>query len=272
VLNDIDTGLANNDVARRIFTRADLTRARATFEHPIALGSALAMTLPLALHLATSARSGSRRLASLAGVALIVAAIVVTLSRGAYIAALLGLLALFACSGATALRVRIASLVAAGTTLALLFGGELLARISATFTVDASINDRLVDYPRVWAIFVERPILGRGLGSLNPLSFDYVDNYFLKTVGELGALGTIALVGLFALVLVTLGRHALQLPVGTARNLAAAFFAAAVVFAFQTATFDSFSFSKPSGLFWIVTAAGMSAVVEAKAPPLGEKQ
>lgn len=261
-LNNISTGLASDAVVRQMFTRADVTRARATFEHPISLGTSLSMTIPLALAFATYARSSLGRILTLGATGFMVLALVLTLSRGAYIATLLALVTLVAASGSTSLRARLAFFAAAVGAIALVFGERVLVQISSTFTVDASINSRFVDYAPVWRVFVQDPLFGRGLGALNPLSFTYIDNYFLKTLGEMGVLGTAALVALFAIILVKLVGNVVGRAPGRERGLAAALLAAAVAFTFQTATFDSFSFSKPSTIFWMLVAVGMSMVVE----------
>jgi hypothetical protein len=262
VLNSFDTSFGRSEVVRSMFTRADLTRARATFEHPISLGTALAMTLPLGLFLTGFAGNRGRRIVAMVCVALVAACLVATLSRGAYVAGALGLLVLFAFSGGSAVRARVAVIASAAVVLGLTFGGSLLGRISQTFTLDASIGTRIADYPYVWAVFLEHPFIGKGLGTLNPLSFRYIDNYFLKTIGEMGAIGALTLAALFVWILAVLTMALRRLEPGEGPGLRAAVLAALIVFMVQTATFDSFSFSKPSSLFWVLVAVGMSIAVD----------
>lgn len=262
-VNAIDTGLAKDDVARRVFTRADLTRARSMFEHPISLGTALAMTLPLALHITTFARPRAGRLVGWVALVLMLACLVATVSRGPYLAAILALATVYLAGGAKKVRARMVIGLTGFATVVVLFGWPLVERVFSTFAIDASVQSRLVDYPRVLRIFAAHPLLGQGLGSLNPSSFAYVDNYFLKTLAELGLVGVATLVGLLVSVMIALSLALRRLSAGPERSLAAAALGAAAAFILQTATFDSFSFSKSSGVFWLIVAIGMSVCADA---------
>ena len=261
-VNDLNTGLAKEDVVRRIFVRADLTRARSLYEHPISFGTALAMALPLALHLTSYARSERGRLISYAALAVMTVGLVASVSRGPYIAAILALACVFLFGRTGRVRVKLVVTLTVAGIVAVTFAWPLFQRLLATFQIDASVNSRLVDYPLVMQIFRAHPIVGQGLGTLNPLSFQYVDNYFLKTLGELGAVGVAAMLILLVSILVRLFLAGRRAPTGEERSLGVALFAAAVAFTFQTATFDSFSFSKSGGLYWALVAIGMSLAVE----------
>jgi hypothetical protein len=266
-INSIDTGLAKDDVARRVFTRAELTRARSTFEHPISLGTALAMTLPLALHLTSFARRRAGRALGWGAFAVMLGCLVATVSRGPYVAAIIALALVFLAGGAKKARARLVLGLSVFAAAVVLFGWSLLERVFTTFAVDASVESRLVDYPRVLRIFKEQPLFGQGLGSLNPSSFAYVDNYFLKTLGELGLVGVVTLATLLVAVIVVLALGVKRLPPGADRSLTAAVLAAAVAFTLQTATFDSLSFSKSSGLYWVLVGLGMSACAQGGLSP-----
>lgn len=66
-------------------------RARSTFPHPIHLGGALAMTIPFAIYLATTARTASRKWLFNGTLFLMFLALYKTSSRGPWIAAAFGL-------------------------------------------------------------------------------------------------------------------------------------------------------------------------------------
>jgi putative inorganic carbon (hco3(-)) transporter len=265
VVNNLQTGLAKEDVVRRVFTRADLNRARSTFEHPISLGTTLAMVLPMGFALAWTAKRRSRQLLGYAAVTVLTGGLIVTVARGPYVAAALGLACLFVFARSSRSRISLAVAVAVGAIVVLVWGGPLFAKISSTFVVDSSVQSRLIDYPRVEAIISAHPYLGLGLGGLNPHSYFYLDNYFLATIGEGGVLGLAAFLLLFGAILVQLLRGCLRRSVDDPeRAIAAAIIGAAFIFTLQTATFDSLAFSKPSGVFFILVAMGMSQFAETR--------
>jgi len=270
ILNSINTGLAKEDVVRRIFTRADLTRARSTFEHPISLGTVLAMMLPLALHFTGFARTSGRRTLAWVSLGLMAVALLSTVSRGPYVAAILAMscVFLFGRSGRTRAKLVVAVSVLSIMAVTLLW--PVLVRVFSTFRIDASVNSRLVDYPLIFNIFREHWLIGQGLGTLNPTSFQYVDNYFLKTLGEMGVLGVLALLLMVGFVLLRAFSSGHRQQDAESRSLAVALFASTVAFSFQTATFDSFSFSKSAGVFWVVVALAMSLAVDTTGPAAPE--
>lgn len=270
-LNSLNTGAGKQQLVRYVFSRADLTRARATFEHPIALGTGLAMILPLAFHLAGCAQTAMRRALAYGAAASIGMGVLACGSRGPFVAVVLGTLTFFAMERRQGVRLKLAAGVVAMAVLAVVFAGPILTRLSSTFVIDMSITTRLVDYPAIWRIVSGHPLFGIGLGGLNAQSYGYVDNYYLTTLGESGIIGILLLVLLLGRILYvlwksarfsSLGPIADERSPGETRSLVAALIAATIVFLFQTGTFDSFTFSKPSGLFWIITGIGMAVWVD----------
>ena len=111
-----------------------------TFDSPTTLANTLAMLLPLALALALLARRPGARLAAGLAAALMTACIIVTFSRGIWVATAVSLLAMGLLSGFRQ-RNRRVLLIAAGALalIGLAWGAVIVSRSSQTATADRGI-------------------------------------------------------------------------------------------------------------------------------------
>ena len=181
-----------------------------------ALGTALLIGTILSLGLVLERRGGPRYLAAV-GVFILLAGLVLTYTRGAWLGALVGAVLLLGLAGVRKLVAGIAAaalLVAVGLALV---GSERAALISRAASIpDLSANqDRLLLIRTSLAIFAAYPVSGTGLNTFslvypafrlpndrNPLPLPFAHNIFVNMAAEGGILGfatflAIVLVGVY---------------------------------------------------------------------------
>lgn len=248
--------------------RGDRPRAYASAQHAIALGAALVMVMPLAVYLYRRTGSfawmvaaailtlGAMATGSRTAIVMLAATLVVflALKRQATIRLLPLLLPLF-------LVVQVAMPGSLGTFRAIFFPDKGLV---AEEHGDAgqSGSGRLADLGPSLEEWGQTPLFGQGFGTRLTSADDphvnafILDNQWLGSLLELGALGFVALVWLLVRAIRRLGRHA--------RNndephgwLLAALCAAITAYAIGMLTYDAFSFMQVTFLLFIML--GMSA-------------
>ena len=253
--------------------RADHLRARATFPHPIVLGTFLAMALQLTLSLMLTAR-GSRRI--LAGVGLLVVAcgLAVTLSRAPWLAAIVALAALASLSGVwrrwkiiLALAVALLALVASPL-------GVPMRDAAASLVRPKSEQDRFVVQMRIDAT---KRIGGSGVrnlvgSSLDPAARpafpaviegreidlgDSIDNTYVRELSQTGLLGLLALTALLLAAVIETTKGARSEDAET-RFLASGLVATQVVVLVVGLTVGTIAFSQVGTAFWLVAGAGIA--------------
>jgi hypothetical protein len=176
-----------------IFSRAGFRRVAGTARHPIEFGVALAATLPLALHLASYARTLLGRNLSRLATFLIVGAIPLALSRSAVLAtALVALLLLptftpqrrWAVLSTTTVFLLVLPLFVPGV-----FGtiGELLTGQEGTGSLETRGNATEIGLNLIG----DKPWFGHGF-SVSGISPIIIDNQYLVTGLELGLVGLVA--------------------------------------------------------------------------------
>jgi O-antigen ligase len=215
------------------------------------------MVFPIALSLALTdtARSNLRRWAP---VALMAPAIMLSISRSAFLGVAVGILALFPSLPRKA-RVRLGAAALGLVVVMYIAVPGMLGTVRNLFesiSADSSTTSRTDSYGLV-GIFVERsPWFGRGFGTFLP-EYRILDNQYLGILIELGLVGLAAFgaVMVTAIVVSVRGRRASTelLP----RQLGAALAAAMLSGTVMTGFFDSFSFPMAAGtLFLIAGLAG----------------
>jgi polysaccharide biosynthesis protein PslJ len=251
--------------------RGDRPRAYASAQHSIALGAALVMIMPLAVYLfrrtgrsgwmaaAAVLTLGAMATGSRTAIVMLAATLVVFLvvKRTATVRLLPLLLPLF-------LVIQIAMPGSLGTFKAVLFPKEgLVAEEQAG--MGESGSGRLADLGPGLEEWGRTPLFGQGFGTRLPSNSDgrvnalILDNQWLGSLLELGALGFIALVWLFARASRRLGRRAREddEPHGW---LLAALCASITAFAVGMFTFDAFSFTQVTFLAFIALGMGAAAL------------
>jgi O-antigen ligase len=228
--------------------RSDFRRVASTAAHPIEFGVVLSMTLPLALHRALH----TRRPAAWATVALIAAAIPMSISRAGTLALAIAFVTMWA-SWPGRLRVRAAvTALAFGVVMRVLVPG-LLGTIRSLFENllgDESVKGRTADYARVGEFITEAPLFGRGFGTFIPTRYFYLDNQYLGLLIDVGIVGTVAFVALLV-VGVSVARGARRGADPETRSLGQALAAGILAAMVTAATFDLFAFSMVSSLLFL---------------------
>ena len=253
--------------------RADHLRARATFPHPIVLGTFLAMALQLTLSLLLTAR-GSRRI--LAGVGLLVVAcgLAVTLSRAPWMAAIVALAVLASLSGVwrrwkviLALAVALLALVASPI-------GAPMRDAAASLVRPKSEQDRFVVQMRIDATkrigsSGVRNLVGSSLDPAARPAFpaviegrkidlgDSIDNTYVRELSQTGLLGLLALMALLLAVVIETTKGARSEDAKT-RSLASGLVATQVVVLVVGLTVGTIAFSQVGTAFWLVAGAGIA--------------
>jgi O-antigen ligase len=241
-----------------VLSRADFNRPAATATHPIEFGAVLAISLPLAIHQARFAPPG-RRFRRWTQVGLIGLALPMTLSRSAilgftvcmvvilptwpkwdrraaYVAILVGLVAIFATVHGLS-----------GTILG------LFTNISS----DSSTASRTGALSAAGPYVAQHPWFGHGFGTFLPATYFFTDDQYVNTIIETGVVGLLALLGLFGTGWLTArsARRVTVLP--EHRDLGQSLAASVAVAAVTFATFDALSFPIAAGLtFLVIGCAG----------------
>lgn len=263
-------GLAvQGDSAIYIGERSIFRRVGGTTSHPIELAVLEASVLPIALYFAmVHGLSRRARVLWWTCVPLIAAAILVAVSRSGLLVAAV-VIALMLPVWTWRQRAVVASvLVAGGAVVKLLvpgLGGTFIALFRDAVS-DPSILHRTGDYSAVWPYVIGSPVFGRGFRTFIPSTYDflragypYVDNQYLMSLIETGAIGLLALLALVGggvLVAGLSARHAQLADRRLAHALAVATVGAAVgfvsfdAFAFQEIRMCTFLFIGCAGALW----------------------
>jgi hypothetical protein len=260
-------GLTMHVQASDLMNRDGLSRVMATTAQPLELAAVLGMCLPLAIHQARFAPAG-RRGRRWAQVALIAAALPLTVSRSAIFALAVICLVLIPTWPRRARRRAWAALLAVPTVAWLAVPG-ILAGFGSVFGQlgsDQSTKSRTGALSSAAPLIAHHPWLGQGLQTFFPQTYFFVDDQYVTTLIETGVIGTAALAGLFAVGWVS-ARHARAAARAAperdlGQSLAASIAAAAVFFG----SFDVLSFSIASGLYFLVLGCAGAAWRLARSP------
>jgi polysaccharide biosynthesis protein PslJ len=251
VLVDRIPGLHENQDRVAIQDRGGFRRPAGTATHPIEFGCVVALTLPLALHLARFdlARSSFRRWLPVAAIAI---GIPVAVSRSAVLGAAVGGVVVFM---GLDQRLRPRALAAVAVFIVLVYATTpgLLGTFRNLFVnagSDSSITYRTSDYEMVGEYIRQSPVLGRGPGTYltDIYSGKILDNQYLLSAIEIGLVGLAIVIG-YLLATAFLGRgirHRTRDP--AMRDLGQALAATSLAGAVAAFTFDGFSFLMFAGL------------------------
>jgi O-antigen ligase len=258
--------------------RAGATRALASASHPIPLGVLLAMLLPLAGYLAHRDRRW------LLSVIALSAGMLATVSRTPLIMLVVILLVLGLQRPAESLRLLAVMGLAAGALLvsspsaigalrdAFFPEGGILAEQSNTATGNVEARGRLADLTPVFNDWVDEPIVGQGFGS-RPVDgredslgdgrySGVLDDQWLDLLLETGALGVLAWVALFAVLVRALRKRArIQDDIGL---LCVALLASLVAFAVAMLFIDAFGFPQLTFFAFVVIAIATNVLRHAQ--------
>jgi O-antigen ligase len=190
-----------------------LFRVAGTATHYIEFSTVMAMGVPFAVHFARFATSKRARLAAAVIAVMMTAAIPLAISRTGVIALLTAVAVMFiaAWNWRTRFNVAFIGILVVGAFTVLKPG--LIGTIKAMFTSfneDPSISGRTDDYSIVGHFYSQRPLLGRGPGTLIPDLYLILDNQYLYTLVTGGLIGLAAFVAFVAYI--TVRQHGIQRP------------------------------------------------------------
>lgn len=234
--------------------RKGVVRAYGTAGHPIEFSTLMAVTLPMAFHLARYARSRHVRSAAAMAAVLALIAIPTAVSRTGFIALLTALLIYIWCvpvrklaGGAIAgLAVTLVGYVSAPDT------ANAVWQTIVGSADDPSVQSRVNATVRASQVLREQPIFGLGAGTTIPKVFGFIDNQWLQNVIQGG------LLGLFGMILLVAGGAlgmAVALRSATGPSQRSQFYAIGSAFGGILATsftFDLFSFAQVTFVFFIM--------------------
>ncbi|MGT2463868.1 O-antigen ligase family protein [Sinomonas atrocyanea] len=232
--------------------RGGFVRAAGTASHPLEYGIVLCVTLPLAVAFAMGdrQRGAIRRWLP---VAVIGAAAVLSVSRSALIAvAVAGIVLAASWTPRQRLYAGLGGVVMMAAVYIAVPGmaGTLLGMFTGA-SQDPSIASRVNGADVAFAMAGRLPFFGRGFGTLLP-TYVYLDNQYLGIIVELGVVGLVVVLALFAtgIVLSWRGRRRTDLPLQShlGAGLAAGISSAAVAFTF----FDALSFPLSAAFMFLM--------------------
>jgi putative inorganic carbon (hco3(-)) transporter len=196
-----------------------IMRAYGSFEQPNPFGGYMGLAVPLAVSVALFGLAPGRwRQATIAAAVLTGTALVITLSRGAWVAQLVALLVVLMVSSACARRTITLGILVSLILLAALWPvlpAEMTERAASVFSSavgltsarDAVVTpenwavlERLSQWYAGWEMFLNNPLLGVGIGNYNaayddyrlvqwPVALGHAHNHYLTIAAESGLLG-----------------------------------------------------------------------------------
>lgn len=249
-----------------------LRRVQSTASHPIEYGVVMAAVFPLALHQAIFAAKSRWRWLPTCSLGL---AASLSISRSAIL--VLGIVILVMFTGwPRHWRRRALYLMPIGAVGVRLVAPGVLGTIRSlffSFSSDNSVDGRTEDYQVVWKVFIEHPLLGRGLFTFVPRYYRILDNQVLMLLLELGLIGTVAFV-----ITVVAGIGAARRCFRRAgdqehRHLGLALAASLSGVSLSFFTFDALGYAMASGFLFVLVAlsgaASRTAASDVSASPLG---
>ncbi|HJQ73411.1 MAG TPA: O-antigen ligase family protein [Gaiellaceae bacterium] len=262
--------------------RGTRLRVRASAQHPIALGAALTMTMPLAVYLASRAREQLGRLFWAAAAVLLLVGALVTVSRTVALMGLAMLVVVLLLRRHLVARYWPAGIVllaavhvAAPHTLGSLYhsflpqGGLYHSQAARPGEIGSG---RIADIGPGLRSWKEAPVFGHGLGTGKtsgstepgtivdpktgaPIIFD---DQYLNSLVSIGFLGLVGVLWFVWGAVVRLVRGAQRLA-GAPGDLVAACAAACAGFGAGMLTFDAFAFVQCTLIFFLIAALGLRA-------------
>lgn len=229
--------------------RSIFRRVSGTTTHAIEFSAALCIVLPIAIHLLMS--EGRRWLVP---TLLIGVALPMSVSRTAVVGLAAVVLVLIP-SWPQELRRRayIGGLLYL-VSMRLMVPG-LLGTIRSLFVdagVDPSVESRRTDYEFVERFVSERPLFGRGFATFIPTRYDFLDNQYLLSLVETGAVGLAAYISLLVGGIVVARSIRRRASSQRDRDLAQALAASLAVVAATSFAFDFLSFGSARALMFLV--------------------
>lgn len=250
-------GLSSLQPLSDLMGRNSFNRPSATATHPLELAAVLATCLPLAIHQARYAQPGRLRRRRWLQVAVIGLTLPMTVSRTAILGLIVGGIAVL--STWPKRDRRVAYLVTLGASIVMegLVHG-LLGTIKGLFLSigsDSSTQERTGAFTHAGPLIAHHLWLGQGFGTFMPQTMFYTDDQYLNTLIEIGVIGLIALLTLFATGWSLARRTRRMTSDDERRHLAQCLAASVAVAAVSFATFDALGFEIMAGTTFVMLGA-----------------
>jgi O-antigen ligase len=249
-------GLVSNTELGVAVERSGLNRVQATANHPIEYGVVLAALFPLAVH---HALYRIRHWYDFVPAALLAVAVPLAVSRSGILVLAAAFIVLFAGWSANRRAWTVVLFPVVVVAMRAVFPG-LIGTIRSLFTsvlYDPSVAGRTSDYGKVFELYDDHPLLGRGAYTFMPGYYRTLDNQFLMNLVELGAVGLVVTLWLFAATFYAaryVKRHAVD---PGHQHLGLALSASLIGIGVSYATFDAWGFSMAAGTtFLLIGLAG----------------
>jgi O-antigen ligase len=249
-------GLTASALSGGLGDRGGFVRPSGTSTSPIEYGLVLALALPIVIALA----SGHHRHRILFRILLVpmVASIYFSISRSAYLCALVGVVVM-AASWNGRQRLQATGFLAVTSVAMYLSVPGLLGTIMGLFSnagEDPSVGSRTGSYEIAGAFIENSPVLGRGFGTFLP-KYWILDNGYLGLLIEGGVLGLGGLLALIGAGVLAARQARRWSPDPDDQQLARALMASIIAGAAGLAFFDAFAFPQSAGaVFLLLGLAG----------------
>lgn len=234
------------------------TRAFSVIGSPNVLGALLSLALPMGVAGFYTAGSRRSRTGYAVATALMAVCLVMTFSRGAWLAAFFGL-ALFALLARTRLLCGLGAAVLLAPVVFPGIAGRIMYLFSADYLASSERAGRIARWQAALDRLQLHPLTGEGFGRFGgavatraiPGSF-YVDNFYLKTAAEGGVLAFFTLLWVIFCAWRAGYRSVAASPHPSAKMLAAAFLGGLTAVLLHNAVENIFEVPLMSTLFWLV--------------------
>ena len=245
-------GLTLNTDLVSVSSRSSFARPAGTAIHPIEFGVTLTIILPFAIHLALqdTTRAWVRRWFPVAAITF---GIPISVSRSAVLGTITVLLVLLP-TWSLRRRINTALIVAVAVSLIYVVVPGMLGTFVGLFVgvgSDGSALSRTDSYSLAFQFISQAPVFGRGLGTFLP-TYRILDNQYLGIVIEMGFVGLIAVLLLFATGIRSAIRVRRSIDDESTRQLAQCMIAGIAAAAVSFATFDIFSFPMAASMTFFV--------------------
>ncbi|MCW2759372.1 MAG: hypothetical protein JWO46_3118 [Nocardioidaceae bacterium] len=267
-------GLSANSPFFQLTVREGFNRPTGTALHPIEFGAVLTMLIPLAIARALASPDEHRGMVRRWGpVVVLVMGVSLSISRSAILGLVVGVVVF-----AFVLSRRVAATLAAGglvfVVLLFLTVPGLLGTMLGLFTNagdDSSVASRTSSYGLALEFFARSPLFGRGFGTFLP-SYRIFDDQYLLSLVDVGLVGLVAIVGLFAAAGVVARRSRRLFVGGDEKLMAQGLFAGVSVGASGLLIYDGFSFPMGAGLLFLLIGLSGCAYRLARASAAAQRQ
>jgi polysaccharide biosynthesis protein PslJ len=247
-------GLTFNQPPVDLVIRGGFHRPTATTAESLEFAAIMVMALPLAIHQARFAPA-ELRMQRWLKVAIIGAAIPLTVSRTALIGLAITALVLLPTWSSKHRRRAYTALLAAGAGL-LIAVPQLLVTFGTLFTQiatgSASTDSRTTAIGEAFVYIAQHPWLGSGFGTFPPQIYFFTDDQYLSSLITTGAVGLLCLVALFVTGWFAARSLRRRSDDAEVRDLAQSLAAAIAVATACFGTFDVLGFAMAAGLTFIL--------------------